>query len=105
MKLYIRAATLTPRDVKRMYDAGELENHKGYEVDVLNRAGRLLTHNYLDCFTYQGKYYIYCDLHGWTYARGGGEARNRFLKEFDNKNQANAYFKKLIQGKQYRRVE
>lgn len=100
-------------DFWTLYDNGGLDNLK-----IWRREEDIDTEGDFECngfsseiisFEHNGKYYLrfalFAGYEVWYVGRGSrrrckrtGVRTNSFIKEFDNKNQANAYFKKVGVG-------
>lgn len=100
-------------DFWNLYDNGNLENLK-----IWRRKENIDTNGDFECnefyseiisYTYGGKYYLRFVLFAGYNIWFVGSRRNRrckrtgirtnsFIKEFENKNHANAYFKKVAEG-------
>ncbi len=87
-----------------LYDSGKLENVKHW----MRKDAKKIEHcSEITSFTYDGKFYLrICEFkgyYGWYVGRGSSRhwkadydspINYSVIKEFDNKNAANAYFKK-----------
>jgi hypothetical protein len=87
-----------------LYESGKLENVRHW---IRKDADKIEHCSEITSFTYAGKFYLriseFKGYYGWYVGRGSSrhwkvnsDAARRYtvLKEFDNKNAANAYFKK-----------
>ena len=87
-----------------LYDSGKLENVKHW---IRKDAEDIAHCSEITSFTYNGRFYLrICEFKGYYgYWTGKGASRhfeadrnatrrNTYIKEFNNKNAANAYFKK-----------
>lgn len=96
-----------------LYDNGKLENYKVWrreeEIDTQGEFDCNGFNSEIESFVYNGKYYLRCVLFAGYEIRWVGRKAHRtpkrdgvrvnsWIKEFDNKNQANAYFKKVAVG-------
>ena len=91
-----------------LYDAGKLENVKHW---IRKDTENIIHCSEITSFSYEGKFYLriseFKGYYGWWVGRGSNrhwkvnyDAAKRYtvLKEFDNKNAANAYFRKCAAG-------
>lgn len=95
---------MTQAEFWKLYDNGELENvSHWYRKDAEDFTSEIIA------FAYDGKYYLrIVQFNGYyTWHVGHGSSRHvvrdgvrtwSVIKEFDNKNSANAYFKKCAAG-------
>jgi hypothetical protein len=99
---------MTQNEFWSLYDNGHLENVKHW---TRKDADNIIHNSEITSFTYDGKYYLriseFKGYYGWWVGRGSSRhfkvdhnapRRYTVLKEFDNKNAANAYFKKCAIG-------
>ena len=104
---------MTNHEFFELYDNGKLEN-----VKLWHRPETIETNGDFECdgflseivsFTYGNKYYLrfvlfagyevrYVGRYAHRTAKRDGVRTNSYIKEFDNKNHANAYFKKAAIG-------
>ncbi|MCI9141817.1 MAG: hypothetical protein HFH87_04235 [Lachnospiraceae bacterium] len=86
---------MTNGEFKQLYNAGNLENISEWVHKVTNTFGETLGYSEIVCCMYRGKYYIRISKLNGLSRLYHEELRSTFVKEFDNKDSANRYFKKV----------
>jgi len=89
-----------------LYDNGEIKV-KVFAYDNLEAPDGCMTHGEIDAFEFGGKFYLrfykeYAPAGYRKHYKNGGSSSST-IKEFDNKNSANNYFKMAANG--FKRVQ
>ena len=107
MVRYIKTAVSDPkslREVRQLKDWGRLSNFKEYEITVYKADNEFLGYTIIYTFEYNNKYYISMDVLNPVYRRGR-DRRTAVHKSFDDREQANAYFREITKDKEWKKVK
>lgn len=83
---------MTNKEFVRLYKEGRLEKVSVWLHKVNNKLGKEIGHDEMVCAMHQGKYYIRVSKIKGLNRQYHDEIRDSFIREFYDKNPANAYF-------------
>ena len=106
MKICVKSATdpRSFREIRELRNKGKLENFKVYEITVYGNGHKFRGYTNVYTYIYNDKYYISLDILDETYKRGG-DRRRQVHKSFENREQANNYFREVVKGKEWEKVQ
>lgn len=92
------------REIRQLKDWGKLDNFKVYTITEYGNGHKFLGYTNIYTYVYNNKFYISLDILNETYKRGG-ERRSQVHKSFENREQANNYFREVVKGKEWEKVQ
>lgn len=106
MKITITSATdpRSFREIRELRNRGKLNNFKVYEITEYGNGHKFRGYTNIYTYIYNDKYYISLDILNEIYKRGG-ERRSHVHKSFEDKEQANDYFREITKGKEWEKVQ
>lgn len=106
MKITITSATdpRSFREIRELRNRRKLNNFKVYEITEYDNSHKFRGYTNIYTYIYNNKYYISLDILNEKYKRGG-DCRSHVHKSFEDKEQANAYFREITKGKEWEKVQ
>ena len=106
MVRYIKATTdpKSFREIRQLRERRKLSNFKVYVIREYNTENKFVGYTNIYAFEYDNKYYISIDILNPNHKRGR-DGRSSIHKSFEDKEQANNYFREVVKGKEWEKVQ